>query len=147
MSDRLWPHGLQPTRLLCPWTSPGQDTGVGCHSLLQKISTQGLNPGLPHCRQILYHLTHQGRLKMSEKLDQNDCISRYLALRETFHSFFCLLACLNGYKDCLGFRWGGKRGECFVRPGGKKAASLLLEALVYCVMLQLWTSFLLSVKG
>ena len=38
-SDSLWPHGLQPTRLLCPWDSPGKNTGVGCHSLLQEIFT------------------------------------------------------------------------------------------------------------
>ena len=30
-------HGLQPTRLLCPWDSPGKDIGIGCHSLLQGI--------------------------------------------------------------------------------------------------------------
>ena len=43
--------------------SPGQNTGVGCHSLLQEIvPTQGLNPGFPHCRQILYHLSHQENL-------------------------------------------------------------------------------------
>ena len=41
--------------------SPGQNTGVGGRSLLQGIfPTQGSNPGLPHCRQILYHLSHQG---------------------------------------------------------------------------------------
>ena len=41
--------------------SPGQNTEVGCCSLLQGIfPTQGLSPGLPHCRQILYHLCHQG---------------------------------------------------------------------------------------
>ena len=41
--------------------SPGQNTGVGCHALLQRIfPTQGLNPDLPHCRQILYRLSHQG---------------------------------------------------------------------------------------
>ena len=39
--------------------SPGKDTGVGCHALLQGIfPTQGLNPGLPHCRWILYCLGH-----------------------------------------------------------------------------------------
>ena len=43
-----------------PWNSPGQKTGVGCHSLLQGIfPTQGPNPGFPHCRQILYQLSHQ----------------------------------------------------------------------------------------
>ena len=41
--------------------SPGQNTGVGCHALFQGIfPTQGSKPGLPHCRQILYHLSHQG---------------------------------------------------------------------------------------
>ena len=41
--------------------SAGKNTGVGCHALLQEISpTQGLNPGLPHCRLILCHLNHQG---------------------------------------------------------------------------------------
>jgi len=50
-----------PARLLCPWDSSGKNTGVGCHFLLQGIfPTQGSNPGLLHCRQILYHLSHQG---------------------------------------------------------------------------------------
>ena len=60
MSDSLQLHGLQ-TGLLCPWDSPGKNTGVGSHYLLQGISLiQGLNPSLLHCRWILYHLTHQG---------------------------------------------------------------------------------------
>ena len=43
--------------------SPSKNTGVGCHALLQGIFlTQGLNPGLPHCRQMLYRLSHQGSL-------------------------------------------------------------------------------------
>ena len=36
-SDSLRPHGLQPARLLCPRDSPGKNTGVGCHALLQGI--------------------------------------------------------------------------------------------------------------
>ena len=52
---------MEPARLLCPWNSPDKNTGVGSHSLLQGIFlTQGLNTGLLHCRQILYHLSHQG---------------------------------------------------------------------------------------
>ena len=44
-----------------PWNSLGQNTGEGRHSILQGIfPTQGCNPGLPHCRWILYHLSHQG---------------------------------------------------------------------------------------
>ena len=55
VSDCLWPH-----RLYSPWNSPGQNTGVGSHSLLQRIfPTLGSNPGLPHCW-ILYQLSHKG---------------------------------------------------------------------------------------
>ena len=61
MSDSLWPHGLQPTRLLHPWDFPGKSAGVDCHFLLQGIfPIQGSNPGFLHCRQILYSLSHQG---------------------------------------------------------------------------------------
>ena len=56
MSDSLHPHGLYS-----PWNSPGQNTGVGSLSLLQKIfPTQGSNPGFLHCRQILYQLKYKG---------------------------------------------------------------------------------------
>ena len=45
----------------CPWNSPDRNTGVGSLSFLQGIfPTQGLNPGVPHCRWILYQLSHQG---------------------------------------------------------------------------------------
>ena len=44
----------------CPWNSPGQNTGMDSCSLLQRIfPIQGSNPGLPHCRQILYCLSHR----------------------------------------------------------------------------------------
>ena len=50
----------QPTRFLCPWNSPGKNTGGGNHSLLQGIfPTQESNLGLQHFRQILCHLSHQ----------------------------------------------------------------------------------------
>ena len=55
------PMDCEPTRFLCPWDFPGKSTGVGCHSLLQRISpTEGSNPGLPHCRQTLYSLSQRG---------------------------------------------------------------------------------------
>ena len=57
-SDSLQPHGLQPARLVCPQNSPGKDTGVGCHFLLQGIfPSQGSKPGHPRCRRTLYHLS------------------------------------------------------------------------------------------
>ena len=52
---------LQPRELYSPWSSPGQKTGVGSHSLLQGIfPTQGSYPDLLRCRQILYQLSYKG---------------------------------------------------------------------------------------
>ena len=60
MSDSLQPHGLWPTRLLCPWDYPSKNTGVGCHFLLQGIFlTQGLNPCLLHWQEDSLPLSHQ----------------------------------------------------------------------------------------
>ena len=66
----IWKSGKECAVTLCGPSIPGyslhgdspsQNTGVGCYALLQGIIlTQGLNPGLPHCRWILYHLSHQG---------------------------------------------------------------------------------------
>ena len=54
-------NSLRPRGLYSPWNSPGQNTAVGSLSLLQGIiPTQGSNLDLPHCRQILYQLSHQG---------------------------------------------------------------------------------------
>ena len=51
---------------------PGKNTVVGCHFLLQGIVlTQGSNPGLLHCRQILYHLSHQGKCILNTKTIPN----------------------------------------------------------------------------
>ena len=62
MSDSLRPHGLYS-----PWNSPGQNTEVGSHSLLQGIfPTQGLNPSLPHCRWVFYQLSHKGSPRILE---------------------------------------------------------------------------------
>ena len=52
-----------------PWNSLGQNAGVGSLSLLQGIfPTQGSNPGLPHCRQILNQLSHKGNPEASFRL-------------------------------------------------------------------------------
>ena len=83
VSDSLRPPGLQPTRFLHPWDFQGKSTGMGCHCLLPHelyrpwnspvqntgvgslcflqgiFPTQGSNPGLPPCRQILYQLSHK----------------------------------------------------------------------------------------
>ena len=60
---------LRPHELYCPWNFPGQNTGAGRLSLLQGIfPTQGLNPGLPHCRQILYQLSHKESTRILESV-------------------------------------------------------------------------------
>ena len=81
VSDSLPSHGLYPTMILCPWDSPGKNTGVGCLFLLQGIfPTLGLNLSLLHCRWILYHLGHQGSpssglqtLNAGEGVEKRDC--------------------------------------------------------------------------
>ena len=63
--------------LYSPWNSPGQNTGVNSFSLLQGIfPTQGSNPGLPHCRQILYQLSH---VNYASKQNPNQQLSFSLA--------------------------------------------------------------------
>ena len=79
--SRVWLFGTPWTRY-SPWISPGQNTGEGSLFLLQEIfPTQRLNPGFPHCWQILYQLSHQGSpIKWSTKkwgvlaLYRNSCL-------------------------------------------------------------------------
>ena len=70
MSDSLWPHGLGPTRLLCPWNSPGKNTGEGCHSSPVDLPDPGIKPNLLDHRQILYHLNHQGAVEKCTNLEK-----------------------------------------------------------------------------
>ena len=59
MSDSVWPHGLQPARLPCPWNLPDKNAGVGCHFLLQgSFLTQGLNLCLLHRQPASLPLSH-----------------------------------------------------------------------------------------
>ena len=67
VSDSLQSHGLQPSRFLCPWVSPGKNTGLGFQFLLQEnLPDPGIQSGSPPvCRQILYSLSHQGRAEIA----------------------------------------------------------------------------------
>ena len=61
-------------RLLCLQNSPDKNTGVGHHALLQRLfPTQGSNPSLLHCRQILYCLSHQGGLYHNDSYENFPC--------------------------------------------------------------------------
>ena len=74
VSDSLQPHGPEFTSLLHPWNFPSKSTRVGCHFLLQGIfPTQGSNPGLPHWRQTLYCLSHQGSPMLVAQLCPSLC--------------------------------------------------------------------------
>ena len=69
VSNFLQSHGLYSS-----WNSPGQNAGVGSLFLLQgTLPTQGSNPGLPHCRWILYQLSHRGHPRMLEQVAYPFC--------------------------------------------------------------------------
>ena len=88
MSDSLQPHGLYS-----PWNSLGQNTGVGCLSLLQGLfPTQGSNPCFLHCRQILYQPSHEGSPKRNEPghkmINRNATRVEVLPFKELFSCRF-----------------------------------------------------------
>ena len=111
VSDILRPHGL-----FSPWDSPGQNPGVGSLSLLQGLfPTQGSNPGLLHCRRILYQLSHR----------RSPCKPKHFKIRPT---------CIKCWQDKLGHQISfhcplleiGFKSECHsfkqwseLAPGGR----------------------------
>ena len=70
MYNSLQPYGPSSVRLLCLRDSPDRNTGVGCHFLQGIFLTQGLNLGLLHCRQILYHMSHLGKPALLDIVSQ-----------------------------------------------------------------------------
>ena len=77
-----------------PWNSTGQNTGVGSRFLLQGIfRTQGSNLGLPHCRWILYQLSHQG--SPWPQVLQTNCIKSRVPTTPTLD----LIICWNSLKN------------------------------------------------
>ena len=105
---------------MTPWTvarqaplsmgTPGKNTGVGCHSLLQGIfPTQESNPGLPHCRQILHHLSHQGSPPFSVTFSCFVLVSEWFPQFDltvfplSFSSFFFFKFNFLTLQYCIGF--------------------------------------------
>ena len=89
MSDSLWSHGLYS-----PWNSPGKNTGVGSCSLLWSIfPTQGLSPGLPRCRWILYQLSHQRSPLKARCLKWYDMKTLEIKLLLTLQDLTCCFCC------------------------------------------------------
>ena len=88
--NSLQPHGLQSSRLLCPWDSPGKNIGVGCHFFLQEIFlTQEVNPHLlspPALQANSLPLSHQGSPDFqyrynAKKCDLVFCINQFRLLK------------------------------------------------------------------
>ena len=65
-SHSVMSNSLQPNGFYTSWNFPSQNTGVGKLSLLQIFPTQGSNPGLLHCKQILYQLCYKGSPRILE---------------------------------------------------------------------------------
>ena len=88
----LWPHGLEPASLLCPWDLPGKNTGVGCHFLFQGIFlTQGSNPSLlcPLHRQAdSLPMSHLGNPLVYIILVNSFLPLYSIPLHEKYHSIF-----------------------------------------------------------
>ena len=93
VSDCLQPHGLLPTKLLCPWYCPGKHIGVGCHAILRgSFPTQGLNPhlfGLLHLQAGSLPLCHLGSHPVLPKTPK-------LWMPAIPHSILCLHRALPG---------------------------------------------------
>ena len=109
VSDFLQPYRLQPTRLHCPWDSPGRNTRVGCHALLQGIfSTQGWNLYLfclPHCRRILYPLSHLGNPRPLGLISQYSNVFRIVTC--ITNSLLVILAIVTNKAPDLSFMYVG----------------------------------------
>ena len=95
---------------------PGKNTGVGCHALLQGIfPTQGLSPGLLHCRQILYQLSYLGSLTI--------CLKLYIVLK--IYAFHVMLT----WDENI-----GRIPSTFTNsPFGKHIIYLISESVIYSV--------------
>ena len=103
MSDSLRPHGLYSL-----WNSPGQSTGVGSLFLLQGFfPTQGSNPGLPHCRLILYQLSCQGSPRIL------DWIACQFSSRSSWPGIGTRVSCIAG-----GFFTNWATREALQHPSG-----------------------------
>ena len=73
----MWPHGRQPTRLPCPWDSPGKNTGVGCHFLLQRMHAKSLQS----CPTVRPHRLQATRLRCpQDSLGKNTGVGYHFLL-------------------------------------------------------------------
>ena len=125
MSDSLRPHGLYS-----PWNSPGQNTGVHSLSLLQGIfPIQGLNPGLPHCRWILYQLSHKRSSWILE------WVAYPFSSRSSWPRNQTRVSCISGRcftswarREALHYKWAVLKASLYQNIGAQALAFLLSSA-------------------
>ena len=111
----LQSYGQKPARLLCTWDSPGKNTGVSCHFLLQgTFLTQGSNPGLPHCRQFSWPSEPQGK----EVWVKNFPVFIPLSNLGPIWDVGLMEDCVESQKKCLvelRRQYGGAKGAYFLK--------------------------------
>ena len=129
-----------PARILCPWDSSGKNSGVGSHSLLQGIFlTRGSNLGLLHCRQILYHLNHQGRPTLLYQSESHSVMSDYLQPHGLYKPWNSLgqntgvgrLSLLQGIFSTQGSNSGLPHCRQFLYQLSHKGSPRILEWIAY----------------
>ena len=80
------------------WDFPGKNNGVGCHFLLQEIFlTQGLNPGLLHCRQTLYRLSHTEFMAICYSSNRKQIQWIYIYVHDAMDINICMYVCGLGF--------------------------------------------------
>ena len=118
------PMDCSLTRSLRPWDFPGKNTGVGCHFLLQEIfPTQGLNPGLLHCRQTLYGLSdcslwrHTKEITGQIPLCHHSCSLASITLLSRVGMIKLIVFVFQGFLYFKGVVGLGAPGPLLARPG------------------------------
>ena len=107
--------------LSSPWDSPGKNIGVSCHFLLQAIfPTQGSSLGLPHCRQILDHLSHPGSLQLLVKYSCQSQVPPPDGEREAWEDRAAASVCRLHADSCCRRRGRGQNGVEKTGPGPRK---------------------------
>ena len=110
-------HSLGPHGLYSPWNSPGQNTGMGSLSLLQGIfPIQGLNPGLLHCRWILYQLSHKGSPQSVKSEDYLLCAWWIILGIQWKPCHYTLVSAQGLLGACGGGGWRGRQSLRGPRP-------------------------------
>ena len=132
VSNSLQPMGCTE-RLLCPWDFPGNNTGVGCHFLLQGIFlTKGSNLDLPHCRETLYPLSHWNYQteNLKQLCDVQGQEMDFSAQNREYTLLLPFLACGEGV--CYWSIWTLKAWAMSTHPGegGTSLLSRLIQMLI-----------------